>query len=134
MDMPAQEPWLASVLVVDDEPLIRWSVGERLRGDAVRVFDAGSLAQARTIFAVEPVDLVVLDIRLPDGNGVDLLQDFIRERPGLPVIMISAHGDDETEQTVVASGALCLVHKPFDVDTLAAAVEAALSVARAIPG
>jgi len=132
--MKLQPQPTATVLVVDDEALIRWSVGERLRGDGVRVFEAATLRAARRVLSEHDVDLVVLDIRLPDGSGEDLLAEIIAARPGRPVVMISAHGDDLTEAAVVERGALCLVHKPFDVDALAAAVEAALTVTRAVSG
>ena len=115
---PSRQPRVQhakSVLIVEDEFLIRWSLRSRLRQEGFYVTEAIDLASARDI--VSPVmDLVLLDLRLPDGDGLDLLYEFRLRWPPAHIIVMTAHGTRATEEHVLASGAFALVHKPFDLD------------------
>lgn len=105
------------VLVVDDEYLIRWSVGERLRQEGVPVVDAASGAEARRQFN-EHVRVVVLDVKLPDADGLQLLAEFTGAVPDVAVIMITAHGTEDMADVAMGLGAVGFLRKPFDVDIL----------------
>ncbi len=112
------------VLVVDDEYLIRWSLGERLRQEGLNVVEVGSGAEARARLDAT-VGVVVLDVKLPDADGLVLLAEFQRSHPGVAVIMITAHGNDDMADEAVAMGARGFLRKPFDVEELTRMVVAA---------
>jgi len=106
-----------AVLVVDDEPLIRWSLSEGLTEAGYPVRLAGNAAEARAALAEmgqEPL-VVVLDLRLPDSVDLGLLEEVRRRHPGAPVVMMSAHGTAEDVQRAGKLGASRFVEKPFDV-------------------
>ena len=111
----AHLPLPHSVLIVEDEFLIRWALRARLSSVGFLVAEAVDLATAREAF-LSPIDLVLLDLRLPDGNGIELLAEFRTARPTTRVIVMTAHGTDMTEAEVTSAGAYALVHKPFDLD------------------
>ncbi len=102
----------ARVLVVDDENLIRvWL--EAHVGEAGYVMDvAESAAKARECFHTTPPDAALLDLRLPDGNGMELLREFLEVDPDLVVIILSAHGDIATAVEAVKLGAHHFLEKP----------------------
>ena len=113
------------ILVVDDELLIRWSLREGLAEEGYDVLEAASGADARSMFN-GGVDAVILDIRLPDVNGLELLREFRAKAPKTVVIVISAHAGRDLAEQVRHDGAYELVHKPFDVDHLSAMLATAL--------
>lgn len=115
------------LLVVDDEFLIRWSLRTRLAASGYRVLEAATLAEARAALA-RGVDLVLLDVLLPDGNGLDLLEELQHDPVHPPVIMISAHATAEVAARAKAQGAFEFVHKPFDLEAIAALVDRAASL------
>ncbi len=112
------------VLVVDDEFLIRWSLRNRLQTEGFHVAEAASLADARRAFADDPC-VIVLDVRLPDGNGLDLLDEILKSRPDVRVIVISAHATADMVERAQQAGAFDFVHKPFDLNAIAAVVDRA---------
>lgn len=120
------------VLVVDDEGLIRWSVREILSGVGHIVSEAGNGATARSILkrSTEPIDVVLLDYRLPDSNDLGLLQDVRRLSPSSTVIMMTAHRTSELTDAATASGAECVIDKPFDLQLLEPLVRQAGESAR----
>jgi DNA-binding NtrC family response regulator len=107
-----------SVLVVDDEPLIRWSLSEGLTESGYPVRLAGNAAEARGALAAlgsrEPL-VVVLDLRLPDSIDLTLLAEIRQRFPGAPVVIMSAHGTAEDVKRASELGASRYVEKPFDV-------------------
>lgn len=111
-----------TVLVVEDEFLIRWSLNERLTEAGYRVLEAETGLEARANFA-GGVDVVLLDLRLPDADGRDLLRDFRAQRPATAVVCMSAHGSPELGRQLVEEGARTFVSKPFDVDAMVRIVE-----------
>lgn len=112
----ARKTALPSVLVVDDEPLIRWSLSEGLTDSGYRVRLAGNASEARAaLSALEPPLVVVLDLRLPDSVGLGLLREIRARFPETPVVMMSAHGTSEDVQEARTLGACRFVEKPFDV-------------------
>ncbi len=118
-----------SVLVVDDEFLIRWSLRERLVQAGLLVTEAGSGAEALDRFC-PAIEVILLDVRLPDADGLDLLRRFKRLRPSVAVVMITAHATDDMADEALETGAYAFIHKPFDVEQVAALVSRALAEAR----
>lgn len=117
------------VLVVDDEALIRWSLAERLRADGHEVLEAGSVAQALE-HAEHGVDLVLLDYKLPDGDGLDVLRRIREMDPDTLVMMLTAHKGIDTVVESMKAGAFDYATKPFDLDDVTIRVERALDTTR----
>lgn len=114
-----------AVLIVDDESLFAGSVAERLARDGYECAVAGTLAEARGALA-EPFDLMLLDVRLPDGSGLD----FLAEAPGPSVVMITAFGDVPGAVGAMKNGAADYLGKPVDLDELAVVVDRAMAARR----
>ena len=112
-----------TVLVVDDEPAIRESLAFALGRDGFEVLEAGSLRQARERW--EQADLIVLDLMLPDGNGIELLA-WLRGHSKLPVIILSSRGDETDRVVGLELGADDYVVKPFSPREVVARVRAVL--------
>jgi CheY-like chemotaxis protein len=116
---PAAEKFPRHVLVVDDEPLIRWSVTESL-SDLGLVVEAASDATSalRTVTnAALPFDVVVLDLRLPDMDDLSLLGTLRQLMPAASIILMTAFGTPELLADAKAMGASVL-NKPFELDEL----------------
>jgi DNA-binding NtrC family response regulator len=113
-----------AILIVDDEPLIRWSLAEGLIEHGYVVHEAASRAEALSVAAAHAgEDLVVLlDLRLPDCHDLELVRELRERLPEAPVIVMSAHGSPETVEAVRALGVRDFVHKPFDVTTVTSLV------------
>ena len=114
------------VLVVDDEPLIRWSLSEVLTESGHSVTEAADAASAvRAVNGDGPFDVVLLDFRLPDSNDLNLLSTIRRQAPQSAVIMMTAYGTPEMTSGALALGAYRVVPKPFEVHDLVALVSQA---------
>ena len=121
----------ARILVVDDEPSIRTVLKAHLSRDGHEVLVAPGGAEAVGTLSTEPVDLVISDLKMPGMDGMELLAWCAREQPGLPVIVITAHGTIDTAVEALKLGAQDFISKPFDLDELRQAVTKALGVERA---
>jgi two-component system response regulator AtoC len=119
----------AIVLVVDDEDLVCWSLRERLSSEGCEVLSAGTIGEARERYQ-EGVDLVLLDRRLPDGDGLDLLAELRRDDPDLPVVLMTAFSSVKGAVTAMRGGAFHYLAKPFDVDDVVPVVHQALETTR----
>jgi DNA-binding response OmpR family regulator len=108
------------VLVVDDEFLIRWSINQTLTQSGHTVVEAPDGASAvRTLTdAAAPIDLVLLDYRLPDSNGLTLLATIRRLAPNSPVIMMTAFGTPEVIKGALDLGVSQVLSKPFEMHDL----------------
>jgi DNA-binding NtrC family response regulator len=117
------------VLVVDDELLIRWSLGEALTAAGYTVVEGRDAAEARCAVGdhAHSPDVVVLDYRLPDSDDLSLLAAIRSEAPGTPVILMTAHGTAEVIKGAFALGAYQVVSKPFEVHEMARLVDEALA-------
>jgi DNA-binding NtrC family response regulator len=115
----------ANILVVDDEQLIRWSLVERLRAEGHHVVEAATGEQA-VERARDGVDLVLLDYKLPDIDGVTVLRRVKEIDPDVLVILLTAYASVETAVQAMKEGAYHFANKPFDLDDVALLVSRAL--------
>ena len=119
----------ATILVVDDEALIRWSLTERLRSEGYEVLEAETGHDALEKLP-EGVDLVLLDYRLPDTDGVSLLRKIKEFDQDILVILLTAYASVETAVEAMKQGAYHFANKPFNLDDVSATVERALETTR----
>jgi DNA-binding NtrC family response regulator len=112
------------VLIVDDEALVRWSVAQTLTDAGYRVLEAANGREARSAVhdPHQPIEAVLLDLRLPDDTGLDILEDIRRVRTRCPVLVMTAFGSQESVERALRLGALAIIAKPFDLDELLQAV------------
>jgi len=113
---------MPTVLIVDDEKSIREGLTRAIGRAGHQTIAAASLSEARSALSRSAIDCVLLDIRLPDGDGLDLLAEIRREHPRIPVIMATAYGDSERAIAAMSAGAFEYLTKPFDFDMLLATV------------
>jgi DNA-binding NtrC family response regulator len=119
----------ATILVVDDEPLIRWSLAERFKADGYQVLEADT-GRAAVEKLPEGIDLVLLDYRLPDTDGVTILRKIKEFDPDILVILLTAYASVETAVEAMKLGAYHFANKPFNLDDVAATVDRALETTR----
>jgi two-component system response regulator AtoC len=117
---------MPTLLVVEDEVVLGRSLVKLFSGRGFDTQQARSVADATRIMASTPVDVVLLDLGLPDGNGLDLLESLVSADPGLSVIMMTAYGSVNDAVRAMRSGARDYVQKPFDLEEILLKVEHAL--------
>ena len=121
--MPAQRP---TVLVVDDEKNILISLARMLDLEGFEAIVAGSGRIGLEKVALHPVDAVLLDVRMPDIDGLECLARLRKERPELPVIMMSGHASLEVAVNAIQNGAHDFIEKPIGADRLLVSLQNAL--------
>ena len=114
-----------TILVIDDEPQIRRVVRNALDGIAEKVIEADSVAVGRDLAASAQPALVVLDLSLPDGDGLELCRD-LRAFTAAPILVLSARGTDADKVGLLDAGADDYLTKPFSTAELQARVRALL--------
>lgn len=120
----------AKILVVDDELIVRESLMGWLKKAGHRVAGADSGRQALTMIAETPYDLIFLDIKMPDMNGIDVLRHIKNDNPDTLIIMITAFGSVETAVEAMKLGANDYLTKPFEPELLALQVNKLLQQRR----
>ena len=114
------------ILVVDDDKAIRETVSLALENSGYAVARARNLAEARAAVREAPVALVITDIYMPGGDGLELLRELSQIVPAPPVILMTARGSVETAALAAKTGAFDYIAKPFDLSALLGRVRAAL--------
>ena len=121
---------MPTLLVVDDEPNIIFSIAECLSSPQLRVISATTAREGLELARVEMPEVVLLDIRLPDMSGLDAFQKLHEFDPRLLVIMITAYARTETAIEAMSRGAFDYLVKPVDLQVLQVAIDKALEVSR----
>ena len=116
----------AKVLIVDDEALVRWSLRERLIAEDYDVLEAGLASEALERLSTTEIDLVLLDFKLPDGDGLTILKRVKELSQETQVIMMTAFSTVENAVEAMKLGAYHYVNKPFNLDEVVMLVEKAL--------
>ncbi len=115
-----------SVLVVDDEPDICDLIKDILNDEGYKATSAANGAEARTAFSAHKPDLILLDIWMPDIDGISLLKEFKQLNAGTTIIMMSGHGTIETAIEATRLGAADFIEKPVSIAKLLRSIESAL--------
>lgn len=117
---------LTHLLVVDDDEEISSLLGRYLTSQGYRVSLAGNIRELRSTLESHDIDLVVLDVMLPDGSGIDLCRDLRTERPDLYIILLTALREDVDRIIGLEIGADDYVGKPFNPRELVARIRAVM--------
>ena len=114
---------IEKIVVVDDEMMIRKALETQLRNKRYSVASTGDLKGARKILARDSFDLVFLDLRLPDGDGTDLLEEIMAKTDCPMVVMMTGYGSVESAVSCMQMGAFDYVVKPFSFDQIEVVVD-----------
>ena len=118
------------ILVVDDDPEVRMATRDFLTSKGYEVAVAEGGREALRLLALSPADVVLLDVAMPDMDGMETLKRIISAHPDMPVIMVTDNADIEITSKVLQMGAADYVPKPFDLDYLDQAISIQLSAGR----
>lgn len=116
------------VLVVDDEINIRNTIKDILTDEDYRVIPAENAREAELKFLNENIDVVILDVLLPDRDGLELLKKFKEDFPIIPVVVISGHGDIKMAVEAMKLGAFDFIEKPLSIERLISTVKNAVTI------
>jgi two-component system response regulator PilR (NtrC family) len=106
------------VIVVDDEQSMREMLGIMLRREGFEVAEADSRGRFSEVFAQAPVHLIITDVKLPDGDGIEILRQAKATSPETIVIVMTAYGSAQSAETALKLGAQDYLIKPFDIEVL----------------
>ncbi|MCH8963995.1 MAG: sigma-54-dependent Fis family transcriptional regulator [Planctomycetes bacterium] len=118
------------VLIIEDEQLIRWSLTKRFGAEGYLSDEAENGGKGLALFGNSSYDLVMLDYKLPDMNGIEVLRRIRERDPDVVVILMTAFGTVETAVDAMKLGAYDFVSKPFQMDALMLQVERGLETTR----
>ena len=122
-------PIMATILIVDDELLIRWAIAQTLEAAGFEVREAGTAREAlEWIEKGEDLGVVLLDLKLPDSNDLGLLRTLRQRAPDSQVILMTAHGTAELLEEAMRAGAFLALGKPFDMQYMVDRVRDAIAV------
>ncbi|BBU85601.1 hypothetical protein EIMP300_70010 [Escherichia coli] len=116
---------MTNVLIVEDEQAIRRFLRTALEGDGMRVFEAETLQRGLLEAATRKPDLIILDLGLPDGDGIEFIRD-LRQWSAVPVIVLSARSEESDKIAALDAGADDYLSKPFGIGELQARLRVAL--------
>jgi DNA-binding NtrC family response regulator len=114
------------VLIVDDEAGVRFALRKFLEAKGYEVEDVASCQEAEAVFRAEPPDAAVLDHRLPDGSGIDLVTRLKEQAPSVPLVILTGHGSIELAVQAIQNGADQFLTKPLQLPALLVILERAL--------
>jgi DNA-binding NtrC family response regulator len=118
------------ILIVEDEKLVRWSLKERLKKEEYEVFEADTGGGGLTVLKEEVIDLLLLDYRLPDMTGLDVLRTTVKTHPEMPVILMTAYSSVDSAVEAIKLGAYDYINKPFNHDEMVVTIGRALESSR----
>ncbi|MCK4351118.1 MAG: sigma-54-dependent Fis family transcriptional regulator, partial [Candidatus Krumholzibacteria bacterium] len=118
------------ILIIDDEKAIRWSLGEAFKNEGYEIEEAENGKKGIKLFQKDPADLVLLDLKLPDTDGISVLKKLKAEEENVQVIMMTAYGEVETAVEALKGGAYDFLLKPFQLEKIKVAVKNALETSR----
>ncbi|MBT9428769.1 two-component system response regulator GlrR [Candidatus Symbiopectobacterium endolongispinus] len=118
----------ADLLLVDDDPSLLKLLGMRLTSEGFHVVTAESGAEARRVLARDSIDLVISDLRMDEMDGLALFSEIQKQQPGLPVIILTAHGSIPDAVAATQKGVFGFLTKPVDRDALYKAIDDALAL------
>jgi two-component system nitrogen regulation response regulator GlnG len=121
---------MPTLLIIDDEQSVRYSFRRVFEGDGVAVLTAATGGEGLELVRRQAPDVVVLDLQLPDGNGLDFFREIQALDPRRPVLIITAHGTTETAIESMKNGAFDYLVKPVDLDRLSQLLGRAFEAAR----
>ncbi|MGR3501184.1 nitrogen assimilation response regulator NtrX [Pseudaestuariivita sp.] len=123
---------MSDILIVDDERDIRELIGDILEDEGFTTRLAGSSDECMAAINAEPPALLILDIWLKDSrmDGIDILKTVKRDNPGVPVVIISGHGNIEIAVAAIKQGAYDFIEKPFNIDQLLVVIRRAMETSR----
>ena len=123
---------MGDILITDDERDIRELIGDILRDEGYSVRLAASSDECMRAIEDEPPALMILDIWLKDSemDGIDILKTVKRERPEIPIVIISGHGNIEIAVAAIKQGAYDFIEKPFNIDQLLVVIRRAMEASR----
>jgi len=116
------------ILMVDDQPGIRILLNEIFEKEGYQTFQAANGVNALQIVKEEVPDLVILDMKIPEMDGLEILKRIKRDDPKIPVIIMTAYGELSVIQEAISLGAFTHFAKPFDIDEVIATVKQALPI------
>ncbi len=119
-----------TILIVDDEKLIRWSLKQELAKEGFGILEAETIQQGIDLLKEHDPDLIILDQKLPDGTGLDMLHQIRTEEGILPVIMVTAYDKSDIAVQAMKLGALDYVTKPVNMEELKIVIEKTLESTR----
>jgi FixJ family two-component response regulator len=114
------------VAVVDDDPRVRESLERLFDSAAIKTRSFRSAEEALIPGCLEAICCLITDVRMPGMDGIELKRRVATAFPALPVIIVTAHYDDDLRQRALSAGAFGFLYKPFDAEELLSAVDAAL--------
>ena len=114
------------ILIVDDEEIVRFALSEKLRENDFSVIEAFDGRNAVDVFGREVVDAVLLDLRMPDMNGIETMQELKKIDPDVPIIIVTAYGDIPTAVQAIKLGAYDFIEKPPQISKLIVTLQRAV--------
>ena len=123
-------PERKSILIIDDEMQLRRSLSLILSHSDYQVACAATAREGLQLLQAGSYDLLFLDVKLPDGNGINLLPSILQIAPSMPVLILTAHADPTTATDVARLGAWAYLLKPIDPEDILARVADALSTGK----
>lgn len=114
------------ILVVDDEQVLRENLGKTLALDGYKILFASGGREAIEIVKTQAIDFIISDVRMPHGDGIELLQEVRKINPDIPVVVLVTGFTELTKESALSMGAIDLLQKPINLDTIELYIQSAL--------